>query len=70
MIGHEPEEFDEMGEAEFARNFGCDFDGVDAQLSGDVERVEEVAAEDKRVAGGVLKATESQERPKRHEIKR
>lgn len=30
VIGDEPEELDEMGEAELARNFGGELDGVDA----------------------------------------
>lgn len=55
MARDEPEEFDEMGVTELARDFGRELDLVDAQLSRDVERVEEIPADDERVGWRVLR---------------
>ena len=55
MARDEPEEFDEVGVAELAGDFGRELDLVDAQLGRDVERVEEIAADDERVGRRVLR---------------
>lgn len=54
MESDKPEEFDEEGEAELARNASGDLDAVHLELRRDVERVDKVAADDQRVGRRVL----------------